>query len=264
MNDPTDPITPPPDNTVENPPKLHVLVVDDVGINRLVTKELLVGFGCRVSEAADGTHAVDAAAKEVFDVILMDVQMPQMDGAEATRIIRRKGIDIPIIGITAYVSAEQREVYLASGMNAVVTKPVNWNALETLLKDIAGKKVDGLSDPEEPPPDVLPRLDVAMLDGLSQAMPADRLQALVKRALDEVRDALPKLKTAETSAARAKEAHFLVGMCANVGLTALRQFTKEAELAQSDADFAEAVARITRELPASYDALSLYLKSKAE
>ena len=244
--------------------KLHVLVVDDVGINRLVTKELLTGFGCRVSEAADGMDAVAAAAVQVFDVILMDVQMPRMDGAEATRIIRSKGIDIPIIGITAYVSTEQREVYLASGMNAVVTKPVNWNALESLLKDIAGKKVDGLSDPVEPPPDSLQRLDVALLDGLSQAMPADRLEALVKRALDEVRDALPNLRTAETAAARAKAAHYLVGMCANVGLTALRQLTKEAELAQSDTEFADAVERITRELPASYDALSLYLKSKAE
>ncbi|NMM44277.1 response regulator [Rhodospirillaceae bacterium KN72] len=255
MNDP-----PPP----SVPSKLHVLIVDDVGINRLVSKELLVGFGCRVSEAADGKDAVDAVVREGFDVILMDVQMPRMDGAEATRIIRSKGVEIPIIGITAYVSPEQREVYLASGMNAVVTKPVNWNKLETLLKDIAGKKVDGLSDPEEPPPDVLQRLDIGMLDGLSQAMPADRLQALVKRALDEVRDALPKLKNAETDAARAKEAHYLVGMCANVGLIALRQFTKEAELAKSDADFAEAVDHITRELPASYDALSLYLKSKAQ
>jgi PAS domain S-box-containing protein len=107
---------------------LRILLVDDNATNRLVARTILTRLGADVAEAANGRDALEAARMGVHDLILMDVQMPVMDGLDATRAIRALGGDVgatPILGLTANAMAHQRVRYLAAGMNGVVAKPIS-------------------------------------------------------------------------------------------------------------------------------------------
>ena len=116
---------------------LHVLVVDDNPTNRMIVARVLEASGLSVETAEDGEAAVAAAARGGFDLILMDVQMPGMDGLEATRHIRALSSPqaaAPILALTANVMAHQTAAYRANGMNGVVAKPIS---APTLLAEIA-------------------------------------------------------------------------------------------------------------------------------
>ena len=115
---------------------LDVLVVDDNPTNRLVAKLLLETLGARTSLAEDGLEGVAAAEARRFDLILMDIQMPRMDGVEAARRIRTlqaRGERTPILACTANLLADQRADYLAAGMDGVVAKPI---VAATLLQEV--------------------------------------------------------------------------------------------------------------------------------
>ena len=104
----------------------RVLVVEDHAINQQVARELLQRAGMVVTLAGDGRQAVAAVSAGQFDIILMDIQMPVMDGYEATRLIRRhcSADRLPVIAMTAYADREERDRCLQSGMNDHVPKPV--------------------------------------------------------------------------------------------------------------------------------------------
>ncbi|MGF7002705.1 PAS domain S-box-containing protein [Lachnospiraceae bacterium PFB1-21] len=113
-----------------------VLVVEDNMINQIIMVELLKKVGIEVSTAGDGLEALEALKKSAFDVVLMDVQMPRMDGLTATEEIRKqkKYHDLPIIAVTAHASPEHREESRRSGMNGHLTKPVEVDELyQTVL-----------------------------------------------------------------------------------------------------------------------------------
>lgn len=103
----------------------HILVVDDHGDTRLMLRRLLGHYGYRVAEAADGMQAVEAAQSECPDLILMDLNLPRVDGVEATRLIRElKGLcHVPVIAFTAYDTEEYRRSAILAGCNDYVTKP---------------------------------------------------------------------------------------------------------------------------------------------
>jgi CheY-like chemotaxis protein len=105
----------------------HVLVVDDNATNRMVAEALCEMFDCSSESAEDGLEAVEAARSGRFDLILMDIRMPRMDGVEAARAIRampgRAG-HVPIIALTANADPEDAKTYLATGMHSVVEKPI--------------------------------------------------------------------------------------------------------------------------------------------
>jgi signal transduction histidine kinase/CheY-like chemotaxis protein/HPt (histidine-containing phosphotransfer) domain-containing protein len=115
----------------------RILLVEDNEINRQVASELLEGAGLSVSMASDGREGVQAASKEEFDLVLMDIQMPEMDGFEAARQIRASGKDaamrVPIIAMTANAMAGDRERSIEAGMNDHVTKPINPDELFAAL-----------------------------------------------------------------------------------------------------------------------------------
>ncbi|MEO8369592.1 MAG: two-component regulator propeller domain-containing protein [Candidatus Solibacter sp.] len=110
------------------PAGLHVLLAEDNAVNRMLAQRLLESVGCLVTCVADGRAAVHACGTQKFDVILMDVQMPMMDGLEATAEIRRAemctGARIPIIALTANAMRGDREVCLAAGMDGFISKPM--------------------------------------------------------------------------------------------------------------------------------------------
>ena len=123
-------------------PPRRILLVEDVELNRRLLQMMLSAHGHEVIFATNGAEAVDLVARERFDVVLMDVQMPVMDGVEATRRIRRMaGLtrEVPIIGLTANVLASEQERYLAAGMNACLTKPVDWDQLFVALARSGGR-----------------------------------------------------------------------------------------------------------------------------
>lgn len=116
---------------------VSVLVVEDNPTNRLIATKLLEHLGARVETAPDGHAGVAAAARGVFDLILMDIQMPGIDGVEAARRIRALGgpaAETPIVALTANVLAHQRQAYLDAGMDGVVGKPI---APAALLAEIS-------------------------------------------------------------------------------------------------------------------------------
>ena len=135
------------------PERTHILIVDDNATNRMVAGALCEMFGCTTQTAEDGVEAVEAARGSRFDLILMDIKMPRMDGIEATRAIRRlPGAlgKVPIVALTANGDAEATKIYLANGMDAVVEKPIKpdrlLETLQMVLEPLAEAK-DAAQDP---------------------------------------------------------------------------------------------------------------------
>jgi len=109
------------------PRAAHVLVVDDNATNRMVAQSLVEMFECTSEAAEDGLEAIEAVRTGRFDLVLMDIRMPRMDGVAATRAIRALAApvgQIPIIALTANADPDDAAGYVAAGMNAVVEKPM--------------------------------------------------------------------------------------------------------------------------------------------
>ncbi len=129
-------------------PGLDILVVEDDTVNRLTIVNLVQRLGHRAISVENGEQALDILKIRQFDAILMDVQMPVMDGVEATRAIRR-GITgqgnklIPIIAITAYAMEGDRDLFLQAGMNAYLAKPVEINSLSRAIEAALAKSGRG-------------------------------------------------------------------------------------------------------------------------
>jgi signal transduction histidine kinase/ActR/RegA family two-component response regulator len=115
--------------------RLEILVADDNAVNQLVMKRLLHKRGHGVTAVSDGRSAAAAAARDRFDMVFMDVQMPGLDGLQATRQIRgtEVGTRMPIIALTAHVMQDDKQRCLDAGMDDYLTKPVNPHDLDRIL-----------------------------------------------------------------------------------------------------------------------------------
>lgn len=105
--------------------KFRFLLAEDQPMNQMVATDILESIfpGCEVDIAMDGSEAVDKTTKGNYDMVFMDIHMPVMDGYEATRLIRNKGNDVPVVALTANVIKEEIDKCLASGMNRHLAKP---------------------------------------------------------------------------------------------------------------------------------------------
>ena len=119
----------------------RILLVEDNDVNQLVASRILSNAGFSVTVAADGQKAVDIVSLQTFDLVLMDVQMPVMDGLTATRVIRGMGFrDLPIVAMTAHAMSNDKLLSLEAGMNDHVNKPINVAELfATMVKWIPKK-----------------------------------------------------------------------------------------------------------------------------
>lgn len=122
-----------------------VLLAEDEPVNQYMTIHLLNKQGHEVTAVPNGLEALEALARDSFDLVLMDISMPKMDGLEAARVIRsgeNANIDstIPIIALTAMVMPTDRQQCLAAGMNAYVTKPANMAKLEEVMNQVVSAK----------------------------------------------------------------------------------------------------------------------------
>ncbi|MDX2110518.1 MAG: PAS domain S-box protein [Verrucomicrobiota bacterium] len=123
--------------------KLRVLLAEDNAVNQRVISLLLQKLDCICTLVANGMEAVDAVKKDTFDLVLMDVQMPVMDGISATKMIRQlyfEQAQLPIVALTANATEAERKRCLESGMQAFMTKPVSLGQLTQLIHSIAMKK----------------------------------------------------------------------------------------------------------------------------
>jgi CheY-like chemotaxis protein/HPt (histidine-containing phosphotransfer) domain-containing protein len=210
----------------------RVLLVEDNEINQQVAHEILVGAGVNVSLVNHGQEAVEAIKENEYDAVLMDVQMPVMDGYEATRIIRSdpRFRKLPIIAMTAHAMTGDREKSLEAGMNDHVTKPIDPDELvTTLLKWVQSAERRYEPAPTEEPaadsdvdvdlPENLPGIDMA--SGLARVGGNQKLflKLLGKfslkhsQAVDEISQALAD---GDTSLGE-RLAHTVKGVSGNIG-----------------------------------------------
>ena len=127
----------------EAPPALNILLVEDNPVNERLTIRLLEKQGHLVAVANNGREALAAASRRRFDVVLMDVQMPEMNGFEATAAVRalemKSGEHLPIIAMTAYAMKGDRERCLAAGMDGYIAKPITLKELLTAISAVVGR-----------------------------------------------------------------------------------------------------------------------------
>ena len=206
--------------------QLRILLAEDNVVNQRLALRLLEKLGYRADVAANGLEAVEAVERQVYDLVLMDVQMPEMDGVEATRHIleRWPEDDRPwIVAMTAEVMRGDREGFLAAGMNDYVAKPIRPQELVAAITRTPGRKrADGGSDAESARPPV----DTAVLTRLAESMGGD--DAFVAELIDQFIADSPALVNAARrgfEAADAEEirraAHTLRSNAATVGASEL-------------------------------------------
>ena len=150
-------------------PLLRILVAEDHPVNRQVVLGLLQHLGYRADFATNGLEVLDALQRQPYDLILMDIQMPEMDGLEATRLIRRQVPGVPggcqprIVAMTAHAMAGDRERCLAGGMDGYLSKPVQISDLAAALADAVPENLPRPAAEAPPGP-----LDLEALDVLRQ------------------------------------------------------------------------------------------------
>ena len=123
-------------NSSSNTSAFNILVAEDNFTNQVILEKILQAAGWQVKTALNGRQALEYLAQQTFDLVLMDWQMPVMDGLTATREIRNSKAawaQIPVIGITGNSSADERSRCLAAGMNDVMAKPVNRQQLTEMI-----------------------------------------------------------------------------------------------------------------------------------
>ncbi len=136
---------------IASPGKLHILIVEDQPLNQQLAKKLISDFGFTTQVANNGKIALEFLRTETFDLVLMDLQMPEMDGYDATRIIRNKlKMSIPIIALTAHSSAGERERCFALGMNDYLIKPFRAQELFFKIVNAVNNKSEEVASSEEP------------------------------------------------------------------------------------------------------------------
>jgi signal transduction histidine kinase/DNA-binding response OmpR family regulator len=238
---------------------MRILLAEDNKINqRLVT--MLLAMADHHSEIAEnGELAVEAVRERDYDVVLMDVQMPVLDGVEATRRIRALPPPknaVPIIALTAHAMAGARDEYLAAKMDGYLAKPLDDAALFAVLGDVAA----GLYTPAArggaaaAPPDLaaaaVPAVDAARLDTIALVTTTDRLGELIDDFLADLAarvDHIGRLAAEGAFAELAAEAHVVIGTAGNFGAARAAALAAELRAASNGGDAAGA-CRLARDL----------------
>ena len=211
-----------PDGAAAPPPKpsvadrtgkpLDVLIVEDNEVNRMVARRMLTAEGHKVTEASDGVEGVALAGVRKFDVILMDISMPRMDGVEATRHISATGANVgtPVIGLTAHGAPAEMDHFLAAGMVACLAKPLRRGELARTLAAHA----DGVVETARQ--DDAPVIDPEVFDEFIAVLPAEEVNAVVGKVLQEMEAAAAELPDTPLEAL-AERAHRTAGAVALIG-----------------------------------------------
>lgn len=121
------------DKTADSNDDMMILVVDDHPINRRLLADQLGSLGYQCKTANDGVDALNVLSKNAIDIVLSDVNMPNMDGYRLTQRIRQLGLTLPVVGVTVNALAEEKQRCLESGMDSCLSKPVTLDVLKQTL-----------------------------------------------------------------------------------------------------------------------------------
>tara|TARA_R110000868_G_scaffold70902_3_gene208171 strand:+ start:11443 stop:15720 length:4278 start_codon:yes stop_codon:yes gene_type:complete len=259
----------------------NVLVAEDNPVNMELVQEYLTRLGCTVVTAEDGRQAVDRYAGDDFHLIFMDVQMPGMDGIEATRRIRdleaRNGCRrIPIIAATAHAFQEDRQKCISAGMDDFLSKPFTAQDVAPILErwlesartvprkhKVPVPRDDQTIYPQRPSPDLLDETTIAQLRALDGSGENRIFAKVVGTFLDVTPGQLHKLEkhvAAEDFAGIALVAHSLKSSAANVSALSLSSLFQKMEIAGRNEDI-ETCATALDAVMALYDDVSEALRS---
>ncbi|HEX8165123.1 MAG TPA: PAS-domain containing protein [Beijerinckiaceae bacterium] len=199
---------------------LKVLVVEDNRVNQRVATGILAGMGHAADLASNGLEAVRRVKEKAYDLVLMDMQMPQMDGLEATRAIRAMdgpAAGVPIVAMTANALASDREACLAAGMNDFITKPVDRRKLERAVAQTMVREAGPRASPSAPEAWV----DRRRLQRLAEELGADGVAELVASFWQDAGQIIDLFRGACDSgdlAMMGQALHTLKGAAANLGI----------------------------------------------
>jgi two-component system, sensor histidine kinase and response regulator len=248
--------------------RLRILLAEDNSVNQLVALRLLEKYGHTVAVAADGKKALEALAKDTYDLILMDIQMPEMNGWEVARAIREQeresGGHIPIIAMTAHAMKGDEEKCLASGMDDYLTKPIRTPELLEVLDRISRYKgqlevVFPLSpSPSSPRPAIDLAATLKRLDGDRRLF--DELVEVFRNECPATMEEIGQAILLEDKQRVERGAHTLKGSSSSIGADAVSQAAAEIERLASRGNLS-AAARQFNVLEAEVERLSAELDS---
>lgn len=252
----------------------NILLAEDNPANSMITRTVLEKAGLKVDVVANGIEAVAAVRRRQYDVVLMDVGMPEMGGVEATEEIRKiegTHASVPIVAMTAHVMRGDRESLLSKGMDDYLPKPVSKPQLLKMVKKWTGGKVDvepGVEAKTVLSDDTI--LDHAALNQMTEDTSAEMLPDLIDTFITHARgrfvkiiDAAEKMNLAQLES----EAHALKGSAVTFGAVRLHQLAGDLELAckNGDEDFImKNAGRISVEGEMAADALNTFLGNEGE
>jgi len=249
----------------------HALVAEDNPVNQIVVQEMLAGLGLTCTIADNGQKAIEAAEHHRFDLILMDCQMPVLDGYVATARIRAlegETKHTPIIALTANAFAEDRQRCLDAGMDDYLTKPVSMNALEATISHWIGRQ-DGTPPSESgaaksPTTSVVRALDLRVLGHLAEQISSPATRRIVQAYLDTAPALRAKLQESTQRADLATfrtTVHALKSSSRAVGALVVAELAAQAEtLARhGDAQAWSAGDQLEQALDEACRALAAYL-----
>lgn len=221
--------------------EFDVLVVEDNETNRLIVSRMLVAQGCKVSEAVNGEDGVELATQQRFDLILMDVSMPGMDGTDACAAIRNSsGIscNAPIVGLTAHTAFMDKEVHAAAGFDDCLVKPLRRAQLVKVLQQLAPSRgaaetdLPGRGERADMVEDDL--VDTEIFGELIEILPAQTLNERIDVFAHELETGMADFAAnvaADKRRAAAEIAHRLLGTASFLGASPLEALLREIELA---------------------------------
>ncbi len=221
-------------------PPLHILLAEDNMVNQKVAEGVLKKRGHSVVSVVNGKQALEALAKESFDLVLMDVQMPVMDGLEATRKIRSGEsvtIDamVPIIAVTAHVMRGDRERCLASGMNGYIPKPFNARELIHSIEQFCPSKFTPGGDRDKSPGGeiVIDREEALTRLGDDEGLLIDVWKAFVEDSLRQMETLREALETNNHTLLE-RQSHTLKSAAGSIGATLLKYEALQLEYAAKE------------------------------
>ena len=235
--------------------RLRILVAEDNPVNQQVALGLLRKFGHSVDVVGNGAEAVEAVRLLPYDLVLMDVQMPEMDGLEATRAIRSLPSQvgqIPIVAMTANAMRGDDQRCYDSGMNGYISKPIDRRKLMEVLAQYSGAETAKPAAVQEAPQ--LPAVDFAVLDLLRDDLEAETVIAILEKFMEDA-----NARVVESAAALPRndldrirrEAHTIKGAASSLGLIAIREACLSVETAsRSESGVQEAVTVLTEAVAA--------------
>jgi CheY-like chemotaxis protein/HPt (histidine-containing phosphotransfer) domain-containing protein len=248
-----------------NAASVSVLVAEDNAVNQMVAQGYLEDAGHRVTLAGNGRDALNLARQGNFDIVLMDMQMPVMDGLDATRAIRALGgqvAKIPIVMLTANAMEADRRRGLAAGADDYLAKPVDRRALLDAVERLTALGTTEVSPPVDASKREPPEVDARQFDELLSALGPASLRALIGRARTAFDGQLRDVEDASSRGDRGeivKVAHAVRGAAGSIGLIAASRVAGALEA--GEANTTELAKRLRREVQEGLELLEARVAS---